>query len=243
LGFISPAEAKDYDGIWFMGMNLKDEVLKNNTVRRAINAVIDREHIAKKIMSEEVTPVGLVPNGMLGYDPDLAAVMPDLKYAKLLMLKANLPITDQRLKNMTLLHTNGIKTVAIAKKIQNDLRGIGMKIRLVEVDYVDQEKWVGELASGKHDFFLMGYKAGVEQLFTTKEARSIDSYDLVEPVFKSDGEANFTGYSNADVDKLLGQLPGLNLALKSERHIKLKKINQILYKDLPAIVLFYIEKF
>jgi ABC-type transport system substrate-binding protein len=236
------ADAKEYDGIWFLGMNLKHEVLAKQDVRRAINSVIDREHIARKIVSEEVIPVGLIPNGMLGYDPDLDAVIPDLKYAKLLMIKADYPINDKRLKNLSLLHTDGLLTVEIAKKIQNDLRGIGIKVERVEVSYKEEEKWVGELASGKHDFFLMGYKAGIGQLFTTEEAGQVDSYSLIEPLFASRGEANFTGYSNADVDKLLEQLTGLNMALKSERHAKLKKINQILYQDLPAVVLFYIEK-
>lgn len=241
--FISPVQAKEYDGIWFMGINLKHEIFKDLRVRQAVNSSIDKEHIVKKIVSEEVIPVGFVPFGMLGYDPDFEIAFHDYKYAKLLMKKAGYPITDKRLKNLSLLHTDGIKTIAIAKKIQNNLRNIGMKVKLVEISYQDEDKWIEELTSGNHDFFLLGYKAGIEQLFTSEEAAvQIDSYDLIEPLFKTDGEVNFTGYSNDQVDKLLGQLEGINIALKSERHIKLKKINQILYKDLPAVVLFYIEK-
>lgn len=244
FGFwISEAYAKEYDGIWFMGVNLKHEIFSDLKVRQAVNSAIDKEYIVKKIVSEEVIPVGFVPFGMLGYDPDLEITFHDYKYAKLLMKKAGYPISDNRLKNLSLLHTDGIKTIAIAEKIQNDLRNIGMKVNLVEVSYENEDKWIKELTSGKHDFFLLGYKAGIEQLFTSEEAAAqIDSYDLIEPLFKTDGEANFTGYSNEQVDKLLGQLEGINIALKSERHIKLKKINQQLYKDLPAVVLFYIEK-
>ena len=88
----------------------------------------------------------------------------------------------------------------------------------------------------------MGYKAGIETLFSTQEAIDGDSYSLIEPLFQTHGEANFTGYSNAEVDKLLDQLTGINLALKSERHLKLKQINQLLVKASPIEVLFYIEK-
>jgi ABC-type transport system substrate-binding protein len=236
---------KEYDGIWFLGFNLKREVTKDDKVRQAINISIDKDYIVEEIVSKEVVPVGLIPPGMLGYDPDLVLRINDLKHAKQLMKKAGFPITDKRLKTLTLLHTDGIKTTAIAKNLQNDLRNIGMKIKLVEVSFKDEEKWVKEMALGKHDFFLMGYKAGIEQLFTEEASAvqtQVDSYSLVEPLFATSGEANFTGYSNTEVDKLLKHLSGLNIALKSERHAKLKKINGLLYKELPVIVLFYIEK-
>lgn len=240
----SAAFSKEYDGIWFLGMDLKSAVLKDLNVREAVNLAIDKEYIAKKIVSEEVVPVGFVPFGMIGYDPDLEFKFQDTKAAKELMKKAGYSMADPRIKDLSLLHTDGLMTIEIAKKIQSDLRNIGMKVRLVEVSYQNEDRWVKELTSEKHDFFLLGYKAGIEQLFSTEEAvAQIDSYSLIEPLFRTGGEANFTGYSNAEVDKLLSQLEGINLALKNERHAKLKEINQILYKDQPAVVLFYIEKF
>ncbi len=242
IGNPSPAIAKEYDGIWFMGFNLKHELFKDVKVRQAVNSSISKGYIVSDIVSEEAIPVSIIPPGMLGYDPDLEPTHYDIKYAKLLMRKAGYPVNDKRLKNLSLLHTDGIKTVEIAKKIQNDLRNIGMKVTLVEVSYKDEDKWIEELISDKHDFFLIGYKAGIEQLFTEEATAQIDSYSLVEPLFKTDGTANFTDYSNAEVDKLLDQLIGINMALKSERHVKLKKINQLLYRDLPVVVLFYIEK-
>jgi len=240
---ISPVQAKEYDGIWFMGMNLKSTVLKDLKVREAVNLAIDKEYIVKKIVSEEVVPVGFVPFGMIGYDPDLPFKFQDIKAAKELMKNAGYSMADPRIKDLSLLHTDGLLTIEIAKKIQSDLRNIGMKVNLTEVSYQNEDKWVEELTSGKHDFFLLGYKAGIEQLFTTEEAATqIDSVSLIEPLFRSGGDVNFTGYSNPEVDKLLDQLEGINMALKSERHAKLKKINQILYQDQPAVVLFYIEK-
>ena len=236
------ATAKAYDGIWFLGFNLKSPVLKNVKVRTAINQALDRSAIITKVDTTESLPLSIIPPTMLGYDPDLKAHSYDLKTAKTLMQQALLPINDQRLKSLTLLHTDGLKTIAVAKQIQNDLRAIGIKIKIKQISYKLQEQWEKELALGQHDFFLMGYKAGLKTLFTSEASASFDSYDLVEPLFASQGEANFTNYSSAKVDQLLGQLRGINLALKSERHKKLKKINQILYKDLPVIVLFYIEK-
>ncbi|MFC1511324.1 hypothetical protein ACFL5U_02955, partial [Candidatus Margulisiibacteriota bacterium] len=112
-----------------------------------------------------------------------------------------------------------------------------------EVSYANHEEWVEKLNSGKYDLFLMGYKADIDQLFTDEaKARPTDSATLIEPVFKTNGNANFSGYRNSKVDAFLEQLSEINPALRTERHKKLKEINKILYNDLPVIVLFYIEK-
>lgn len=244
FGFgISVTYAKEYDGIWFLGFNLKQEVLKDARVRQAVNHAIEKNHIITGIMSNEAVPAGFVPPGMLGYDPDLQPYTYNVKQAKLLMQEAGYPVNDQRLKNPTLLHTDGIKTIAIAKYLQEELKNIGMKIERVEINYLEQEKWTKELQSKKHHFFLMGYKAGIELLFSEEAAPiEVDSYSLIEPLFGTKGEANFTGYSNTKVDVLLEKTSGLDPALKAERHAKLKQINQLLYRDLPSVVLFYIEK-
>jgi glutathione transport system substrate-binding protein len=242
IGYSVPAFAKAYDGIWFLGFNLKSPVFKDLAVRQAADAVIDKEFINKRIVSGEVIPASFIPPSMLGYDPDLQTEPHDLKYAKLLMKKAKFLPTDKRLKTLSLLHTDGLVTIEIAKKVQSDLRQLGIKLNLVQVSYQDEDKWIDELLSGKHDLFLMGYKAGMENLFTSEASvAETDSTSLVEPLFQTGGDANFTGYSNAKVDTWLGQIGQLNPALKEERHKKLKALNQQLAKDLPVVVLFYIE--
>lgn len=243
IGHCAFAATKAYDGIWFLGFKTNEGLFKNPEVRQAVDAVLNKDDIALKIASKEVVPVSPIPPGMLGYDPDLDPMPRDIKYSKHLMKKAGYAMNDARIKGLSLLHTDGLMTIEIAKRIQADLRNIGMKVILVEVPYMNEDKWVDELMSGKHDMFLMGYKAGYEKLFTEEAvAQEIDSYSLVEPLFKTKADVNFTNYSNVEVDELLDQVSGFKLALKSERHNKLKKINQILFKDKPAVVLFYIEK-
>lgn len=85
----------------------------------------------------------------------------------------------------------------------------------------------------------MGYKAGGDLAFT-EEASSIkaDAYKLLDPLFRTGGDVNFTGYSNSAVDLLLDKTAVFSV----ERESKLKEINRIVYKELPVLVLFYIEK-
>lgn len=242
ISYCSFAYAKDYDGIWFMAFNQKNALLKDLRVREAVDQTINKKYIITEIISAEVIPGSYIPPKMIGYDPDLAPREMDIAYAKLLMKGSSYPVNDKRLKKLSLLHTDGLMTVAIAKQIQKDLRNIGMKVKLVEIPYSNEDKWISELSSGKHDFYLLGYKANIEQLFTEEATTTYDSYSLIEPLFRSDGDINFSGYDDPQVDKLLDQLEDINPALKGDRNAKLKKINQLLYKDVPAVLLFYIEK-
>jgi len=84
--------------------------------------------------------------------------------------------------------------------------------------------------------------AGDRQLGTFLDLGLPEGAALLEPLFKTGGPANFTGYSNPGVDMMLDQLSVIDPVLSKEREIKLKEIDKILYKELPVVVLFYIEK-
>jgi len=244
LGFlISFAEAKEYDGIWFLGFDVQKAPFDNLKVREAVSHCLDKDFIATVIASEEIMPASPIPPGLSGYDETLKPIKHNPGYSKTLMQRAKYSINDPKLKNLSLLHTDGVKTIAIAKKIQKDLRRIGMKVNLIQVSYMDGDKWDEELFSRKHHLFLMGYKTDVQKLFTEEASPAlVDSYRLVEPLFRTAGEANFTGYSRGSVDMLLDQTSVITPSLLKEREVKLKEINKILYKELPVLVLFYIEK-
>ncbi len=227
-----PAFGADYDGIWFLGFNLRRPPFDDLKVRQAAAHAIDINGIATGIMSGE-TGGSFVPPGLTGFDPSLATYKYNLDFARLLLKRAKYAPDDKRLKGLTLLHTDGVKTAAIARAIQSELRGLGARIKLVEVSYRDANKWERELRSGKYNLFLMGYKP---DLLTAESAA------LLEPVFRTGGTANFTGYSSPAVDMMLDQLSVIAPAMTRERELKLREINKTLYRDQPAVVLFYIEK-
>jgi len=230
LAIFSIAYAKEYDGLFFMGFNLHKDVFNDKNVRYAVNYAIDRKYIANDIMSEEVVPNGIIPPGMEGYSPTLEGFSFDPKKAKKLLKK---PLGIE----LALLHTDGLKTVQIAEKIKSDLAAVGIKVKTKMVDYSDQDKWEAELKSGRHHLFLMGYKAG----FIDPTAE-VSTTDLIEPLFGSDGSANFTYYENQRVDNLINQVIQTDKAIAGLRQTKLLEINKIILKDAPTINLFYISK-
>lgn len=283
------ASTKQYDGIWFMGFNMHKDIFggpQGEKVRKAFNLAIDRKWICKNIIGDDVVPSGVIPPGMLGYDPDLKGYDFDLASAKKLMIEADFPVTDKRLKVLSMLHTDGKKTVDIAKWIKRYLINLGVDLKLVEISYANEGEWEKELKSGKHHLFLMGYKASTfgsifigdkstkvfhtitcdetpdakDQVFfgsyeeaitagykphdlcqPTKEPMS-DTFALLQPLFQTDGSANFMFYSNEKVDDLLDQLNEIEVALASERTPKLRELNKILTGDPATVNLFYITK-
>ncbi|MFA6431299.1 MAG: hypothetical protein WCV91_02815 [Candidatus Margulisiibacteriota bacterium] len=223
--FSMAAFGVDYDGTWFLGFN---------TTKPPFNKIASRIIAATEICKNDPSlPVSFIPPGMDGYD------------AKLLGGEGRynidiLPVLPKERK-ISLLHTDGEKTIEIAEKIKNSLTKLGFEVELVKLSYKNDEvKWNKALSSKKYSLFLMGYKADLESLFTNDpDTADSDTVNLLEPLFKTKGKANFTGYSNKELDKLL---QSAKKAAGEKKITALKKINQIIYNDIPAMPIFYIEK-
>jgi ABC-type transport system substrate-binding protein len=171
------AQAKEYDGVWFLGFNLHTKLFGDSNgklVRQAVAIAVDREKISKKIIGDDVVPVGVIPPGMEGYDPTLVPYPHDYGQAKKLMRDAGYSLSDGRLKHVTILMTDGDKTRAIVDEIKMDLINLGFDITRIVVKYSNTKEWERELASGKYDMFVMGYKAGsVGEIFIADKATGV----------------------------------------------------------------------
>jgi ABC-type transport system substrate-binding protein len=213
LASTNEAQIKSYDGLWFLGFNMHKDIFGNDSglsVRKAFNMAIDRAWIAKNIVHDDVVPNGPTPPSMLGYDPLLKDYPYDLSKAKALMVSAGYPTNDKRLKELSLLHTDGEKTVEIAKWIKRYLINLGVDLKLVQVKYSDYDAWEKELSSGKHHMFLMGYKPVLfdqiligdkdTKLFHTVNCSRIPSAEAQE-FFGSYTDATEHGYSPCEICK------------------------------------------
>lgn len=280
---------KEYDGVWFLGFNMNKKLFGDEdgrVVRQAFSMAVNRGEIGK-IIGDETVPIGIIPPGMEGYDPNLKGYPYDTALAKKMMRSAGYSLSDKRLKTLTILHTDGKKTKEIVDQIKRDLVNIGVDLYRIEVSYADSETWKKSLSSGKYDLFVMGYKAGnFGELYIgdkdtkifhdfschlnpTDEAKEVvfEKYDdavsagysacetckptyesmpntisLLQPLFHSQGEANFTFYSNKRVDALIDKIA---LADKRKNIYRIEMLNEIdstIMDDCPVIPLFYITK-
>lgn len=286
----SEEAVKEYDGIWFLGFNLKKDLFGNDdgrVVRQSFAMAIERGMISSKIIGDDTVPAGVIPPGMEGYDPTLKGYPYDLGLAKKMMRSVGYQLNDRRIKNLTILHTDGKKTLEIVDRIKMDLVNLGVDMTRTEVSYSDLTKWRKLLASGKYDLFVMGYKAGsfgelfigdkdagVFHTFTcylnpTDEAKQqmFDKYEdavkagyspcsvckpklektpstlaLLQPLFHSEGEANFTFYSNKRVDTLIDEIAFADKNKKLAIYEKLNEIDRAILDDCPVVPLFYITR-
>jgi ABC-type transport system substrate-binding protein len=160
------------------------------TVRKAVSMAIDRSWIVKNIVGDDVVPNGPIPPGLSGFDPALKDYSYDLVKAKSFMLTAGYPLSDKRLKQLTLLHTDGAKTIEIAKWIKRYLINLGVDLSLVSVSYSDYDAWQKEMRSGKYHMFLMGYKGSLfdqillgdkdKMIFHTTDCSLIPSAEAID---------------------------------------------------------------
>jgi ABC-type transport system substrate-binding protein len=190
---------------------------KGGLLRKAFNKIIQVEKICKEIIGEEVIPAGVIPPGMPGHDPELKGYSYDIKWAKKLMEEAGYSLKDPRIKELSLLHTDGDKTRLIANRIRIDLSNIGVKITLKEVKYEDQETWLNALESGLYHLFLMGYKAGTvgeiylgdksSKLFYTQDSPKVPSEEKDRELFMSYDEAIKAGYDPAAETQEKAEVP------------------------------------
>lgn len=146
-----------YDGIWILGFNMHKDIFSDPQVRKAIGKAINRQEILK-IMGEEIVPNSFIPPSMTGYNPKSQDFIYDLTDAKSRLIKAGYSINDKRLKKLSLLHTDGDKTIQIAKLLKRNLIQLGINLDLVQVSYQKQNLWQQKLESGKYHMFLLGYK-------------------------------------------------------------------------------------
>ncbi|MFH1428514.1 MAG: ABC transporter substrate-binding protein [Candidatus Margulisiibacteriota bacterium] len=220
------------DGLWFLGFNLHKDLFSDDNglkVRQAIKYAIHREKIVKEIVENSHVPDGVIPPGMEGFT-EPGPIIFDLKLAKQLMQEAGYEITDKRIKNISLLHTNGVLTRAIVEELQENLKHIGIKLHPKGIDYADQEAWANALKSGQHHLFLMGFKAEAPD----------DVLTFLEPMFQSTGYVNFMFLNDSRIDKLLQET-----SFSANKYIRLKKIQQIqsfIQEQIPVIGLFYIQR-
>ena len=148
-----------YDGLWFLGFNLERPVFqgeKGLKIRKLVCKQIDRAYLAKNIMKAEKVPDSFIPPGMPGY----------FKQPEMFQYRSS---TENIGITLNLLHTDGVKTERIVKKIKKDLEQIGINLVAIPVNYSEPGLFEDNLKVGNYDLFLLGYKAdsgSTEELLT-----------------------------------------------------------------------------
>lgn len=214
----------------YLGMNLRDAVLSNATVRKALGLAIDRDAIVKYLRrGYATTAVGIVPPMSWAFEPDVFDFRHDPEGAKRLLDEAGYPDPDgdgprPRLSLTLKTSTSEVYRVQAAA-IQHDLARVGVAV---------------DVRSSEFQTLFADVVRGNFQLYTLQFVGVTDP-DMLRRVFHSRQEPpaglNRVFYRNADVDRLIEQAAAATN--DEQRRALYGRAQQIIAEDVPYVSLWY----
>jgi len=224
-------------GYTYMGYNLADPKFRDKRVREAINYAVDKEEIIKTIFFglARVTTGPFMLNSW-AYNSGVRPAPYSPNKAKALLRQAGWSDTDGdgwldrdgRIFEFTVLVNHGnAERLRSAEMIQGYLKNIGikMKIRLLEWSAMISEF----INKRRFEAVLMGW-------FLTRDP---DNYDIWHSSKTREGEFNFIGYKNSEVDSLLTEARRtFDQARRAEIY---HEIHRTIYEDQPCLFLYSAE--
>ena len=211
--------------ISYIGFNAKKPPFDDINIRLAFSHAIDKDKLVSLAFKDTVMRAdGLLPPGMPGYNSNLKGIKYDVAMAKQLIAKSKFGSIDN-LPQLTL------TTAGQGGRISNVLEavvyqwkqnlGVGVKVRALE-----PERYYQNLHSEIDEMFDFGWIADYPH-----------PQDFLDILFHSGTEHNYGGYSNAEVDALLGKAgreQDINISLSLYQEVEQKLVN-----DAAALPLYF----
>jgi peptide/nickel transport system substrate-binding protein len=221
-------------GYTYLGYNLSDPKFRDKRVRQAFNYAINKDEIIKTIFFGLArTTTGPFMCDSWAYNNDVKPAGFDPERAKGLMKEAGwrdangdgLVEKDGKPFEFTVLINQGnAERLRTAEMIQGYLKAIGvnMKIRVLEWSSMISEF----INKRRFEAVLMGWFL----------SRDPDNFDIWHSSKTREGEFNFIGYANPEVDKLLEE--GRRIFDEKMRAQVYHKIHALIYEDQPYMFLY-----
>lgn len=141
-------------GIYYYTFNQSIKPFDDVRVRKALQMAIDRQSILDNLFDGRGQVLsGIMPPGLVGYNPDLPEIKYDLAAAKALLAEAGYPDGFE----MTITQsTNSPDTLSRNEMVQAQLAKIGVK---VTIEQVDEATWFAVRADGELPMYTTSWSA------------------------------------------------------------------------------------
>ena len=223
-----PAFAYDY-----LGYNLNNDKFKDKRVRQAISYAVDTKSIIEGVLLGLGTPcTGPFPPESWAYNKDVKGYPYDPEKAKALLAEAGwkpgpdgmLMKDGQPFSFTVLVNQSNENRKKVAEIMQQQLKKVGIEVKINTLewqallhDFIDKRKF---------EAILMGWAL----------SRDPDSYDIWYSKKTKEGEFNFVGYANPEVDRLL--IEGRQTFDIAKRTAIYHQLHQILSDDAAYTFLY-----
>jgi peptide/nickel transport system substrate-binding protein/oligopeptide transport system substrate-binding protein len=189
-----PQEVKTWPivGTYYIGINNEKPPFKGNLkLRRALNYAVNKKAICEAIGEGIPTPArGILPPGIPGHDPNLEGYPYDPELAKKLLAEAGYP-GGKGLGVIELWYNTDQGHGRICIQVQNDLRALGMKVKLRNYDW---GTYIKACEEGQPMLMRMGWIADMPDP---------ENFLYVLLHSKKIGIDNYARYSNKEFDNLV----------------------------------------
>ncbi|MFH1440544.1 MAG: peptide-binding protein [Candidatus Omnitrophota bacterium] len=221
-------------GYTYLGYNLKNPLFQDIRVRNALNYAVDKDEIIKVILSGlGRTLTGPFIPGSWAYNNNVLPVEFNPEKAKELLKEAGWVkknnhgwlVKNGKIFEFTIVtnqaHEERMKTAQI---IQRRLKDIGIKVKIKVIEW---SVFITEFINKRNfDAVLLGWSLG----------RDPDCFDIWHSSKIKEGEFNFIGYKNSDVDSLL--IEARRTFDQEKRKAYYHKIQEIIYEEQPCMFLY-----
>jgi peptide/nickel transport system substrate-binding protein len=209
----------------FYGLNTRSKPLDDRRVRQALIHAIDREALVAEVyLDRYIVARGILPPGMMGFNPRLNGYAYDPRRARELLAQAGYP-GGRGLPPIPIWSSVKLETLVREHElIKKYLAAVG-----VRAEFHHETNWPSfsaALAEGKFPIFLYAWFADVPH-----------PDNFLFKLFYSRSPRNFTGYANPAVDELL-------LQAKKERDLQrqmdlYRHAEQLVLDDAPVIPVWH----
>jgi peptide/nickel transport system substrate-binding protein len=213
----------------YLAFNLRDPILRDVRVRRALAYAIDRRPLIRYLWRGLARPAdSLLPPEHWAYNGDVAHYDFDPAKARILLDQAGYkPVNGIRF-HLTMKTGTEESTRLIAAVLQQQLRAVGIALDIRTFEFAT---------------FFSDVQKGLFQMYSLRWIGGNEDPDIFENVFYSTNtppkRANRSYYSNPRVDALIDA--GREELDPQKRKATYAELQRILAEDLPYIDLFYLD--
>lgn len=218
----------------YMGYNLKDERFRDIRVRKALTYAINKEAIIQGVLLGLGSPcTGPLPPKSWAYNPDVKPYPYDPEKAKSLLAEAGWKDTDgdgyldkdgERFSFTIITNQGNDERKKTAEIIQQNLKEIGIEVKLKILEW---QAFIHDFVDkGKFEAIILGWSLTPDP----------DMYDIWHSSKTKEGEFNFVGYKNEEVDRLLVE-GRQNFDIEKRKEIY-HRIHEILADEVPYTFLY-----
>lgn len=213
-------------GVYWLTVNVKDDVLSDLTLRQAISLAINRQNIVDTVFEGTRKPATSVFPTTIDDDPsDVWEFCKYDKEAAIKLLDEKYPADSKGKRGikLTLSYNSGGGHENIMSCIQGDLEAVGIECTQESMEWA---AYLSAMGDGTVQIGRMGWNA---------DFPIMDNF--IYPNFLTTSENNYSKYSSKELDK--GLVEARKIVDEEERKAAYRKLNQIIAEDMPVIPLMY----